>query len=58
MTTAAQFEARVARLEKHLVPESAEEVLEKAERLFLDEGNSVWAQLALAGARLSHRLEK
>ena len=52
------FDARVARLEEHLVSPSAEETLEKAERLFAEEGNTVWAQLALAGAKLQRTIDE
>jgi hypothetical protein len=47
------FDDRIAALEEHLVPESAKEALRKAEQLFAEEGNTVWARCALARARLS-----
>lgn len=53
--TTAEFEARVARLEEHLVSESAEEMLENAEQLFAKHGNTVWARCALLRAQSSYQ---
>ena len=50
------FDARVARLEEHRVSPPAEDAREKAERLFAEEGNTVWARLALARAKLDREL--
>jgi hypothetical protein len=55
--TADEFEDRVARLEEHIVPPTAEEQLEKAEQLFAEDGNTTRARWALLIAQSIYERE-
>ena len=52
--TAEEFEDRIARLEEHLVPPSAEEHLRRAEE-WLAKGDETYARLALTMAKIAAR---
>lgn len=55
--TADEFEARVARLEEHIVSESAEDTLRKAEE-YLANGNKLLAASCLWRAKLIYSRER